>query len=143
MTPYNTSKIYKKKSQRLLVHTEPILMLHNQDMCPWVSSVLLLNNNVNSMSFKCHYCIGGSLLGKQYSQLIQDVQDDAGTGPEVPGPDGGRHRPIPIMYLAARCAHGVSDNFATCSVGNTTCPTSILIISDDIRCNAVTNCASI
>ena len=70
-------------------------------MCPWVSNVLLLNNNVNAMSFKRNYCTGGSLLGKQYSHLIQDVQDYVGTGPGAPGPDGGRHRPIAAMYLAA------------------------------------------
>ena len=95
------------------------------------------------MSFKQNYCAGGSPLGKQYSHRIQDAQEDVGTGPGAPGPDGGRQRPIAVMYLAARCALGVMDTFATSSVGNTTGPTPMLIISDDIRCNAVTNCASI
>ena len=101
-------------------------------MCPWVGNVLLLNNNVNAMSFKRNYCTGGSLLAKQYSHLIQDAQDDVGTGPGAPGPDGVRHRHIAAMYLAAHCALGVMDNFAISSAGNTTCPMPILIISDDI-----------
>ena len=46
-----------------------------------LSSVLLLNNNVNAMSFNRHYCTGSSRLGKQYSHLIQDMQDDVDTAP--------------------------------------------------------------
>ena len=53
---------------------------------------------------------------------MQDAQVDVGNGPGELGPDGGRHRPIAVMYLAARCALGVMDNFATFSAGNTTFP---------------------
>ena len=65
-------------------------MLRNQDMGPSVSSVFLLNNNVTT------------LVATGLVVLMQDAQVDIGNGPGAPGPDGGRHRPITAIYLAAR-----------------------------------------
>ena len=80
-------------------------------MCPWVSSVLLLNKN--------RHWVDASLLPKQYSHFMQEGHVDAGNGPGAPGPDGGLHRPIAVMYLAPRCALGIADSFSTSSIGKT------------------------
>ena len=102
-------------------------------------SMVLLHNQ------KCQYCqwADGSFLPKQYSQFIQEGQVDFGNGPDTPRPDGGRHRPITDMYLAARWALGMTDNLSTSSTGKTTWSTPMLNISADIRCNDITNCARI
>ena len=56
--------------------------------------------------------------GKQYRKVIQALQDEAGTGPGSPGPIRGRHRPIAVMYWAARAARGAGDKSATSAAGN-------------------------
>ena len=130
---------------------------NDKENCPW-------DCQSYTMSHQCHiaktnrppvlnliallYCsasywVSGPFLPKQYSQFIQEVQVDAGNGPEAPGPDGGRHRPIAVIYLAALCALGITDSLSTSSTGNTTWSTPILNISADIRCNDVTNCPRI
>ena len=91
---------------------------------------------------KCH-SVEWPFLPKQYSQFMHEVQVDDGNGPGVPGPDGGRHKPIAVIYWAARWALGITDSLSTSSIGNTTWSTPILNISADIRCNDVTNCPRI
>ena len=60
-----------------------------------------------------HYPGGSLSSGKQYSQVIQDRQDEAGTGPGTPKPDGGLHRPMADMYFVVRVARGAGNKSAT------------------------------
>ena len=50
---------------------------------------------------------------------MQEVQVDVGNDQGAPRPDGGRHRPIAVMYLAARRALDITDSLSTSSTGKT------------------------
>ena len=81
-----------------------------------------------------------NFLGEQFEQFILLLQEDTGIGSETPGPNGGRHKPIADICVAAGCTQGTGATMSTASKGKSSLPKAKRIASDNIRLSDVTYC---
>ena len=77
------------------------------------------------------------ITGEQSEQPVQLLQYDTG-GPGPPRSTGGLHKPIAVIWVAARCTRGTGAATLTASEGKSSGPESKRITSNDIRVRDVT-----